>query len=281
MTERLAETTRRIGSVHALSDVVTAMRGISASRVQQAHGLLEGVRAYEKVIANAIGQALPLLPEIEHPPHAPDRQAVIVFCAEQGFAGAFSDRVLDTAAAEVAQGWDMFLIGTRGAALARDRGMQPFWQAAMVPHASLISNLAGRIADALYAWVAGRAGSRLEMIVPHWKAGEGVTAERRSLLPFDFRRFASPLAAQAPLITLPPWLLLVRLAEEYIFSELCEAALSAFSAENEARVAIMLSAKAHLDSMLSDLQASERQIRQEEITAEVVELASSSAVPSR
>jgi F-type H+-transporting ATPase subunit gamma len=67
--------------------------------------------------------------------------------------------------------------------------------------------------------------------------------------------------------------LLARLAEEYIFAELCEAALTAFAAENEARVAAMSSAKGNLENMRSDLQALERQIRQEEITAEVVELA--------
>jgi F-type H+-transporting ATPase subunit gamma len=62
-------------------------------------------------------------------------------------------------------------------------------------------------------------------------------------LTFDFGRFAVPLSCQPPLITLPPALLLARLADEYVFAELCEAALTAFAAENEARVAAMLSAK--------------------------------------
>ena len=134
------------------------MRGISASRVQQAHALLQGVRAHAAIIARAIGQALPLLP-------------------------------------------------------------------------------------------------------------------------FDFRRFAATVpgrtSGQAPLTTLPPARLLSGLAEEYVFAELCEAALTAFAAENEARVATMLAAKGNLESMLTGLQALERQIRQEEITAEVVELAGS------
>ena len=63
MTERLAETTRRIRSVHQLDAVVAAMRGISASRVQQAHALLHGVRAHTAIVARAIGQALPLVPD--------------------------------------------------------------------------------------------------------------------------------------------------------------------------------------------------------------------------
>ncbi len=116
------------------------------------------------------------------------------------------------------------------------------------------------------------------MIVPTWSSAAGVVAERRSLLPFDFRRFAVPKSAQPPLITLPPALLLARLAEEYVFAELCEAALTAFAAENEARVAAMLAAKGNLQDMLLQLQTLERQIRQDEITAEVVELAAGAGV---
>jgi F-type H+-transporting ATPase subunit gamma len=59
-----------------------------------------------------------------------------------------------------------------------------------------------------------------------------------------------------------------------VFAEICEAGLTAFAAENEARVAAMLAAKGNLERMGWDLRALERQIRQEEITAEVLELAS-------
>jgi F-type H+-transporting ATPase subunit gamma len=274
MTERLAETTRRIGNLHQLETVVTAMRGISASRAQQAQGMLRGLRAHAAVLAGAIGQALGLVAEA---PRAivggAHRSAVIVFCAEQGFVGAFTDRVLDALGNSVATR-DVFLIGLRGAALAGERAISLYWHTAMVPHPSLIPTLAGRIADALYDWLSDRADHHVEVIVPTWSPGGGVVPERRSLLPFDYRRFAVTTSDQPPLTTLPAAQLLGLLAEEYVFAELCEAALTAFAAENEARVAAMLSAKTNLADMRSTLQALERQIRQEEITAEVVELAS-------
>ncbi len=274
MTERLAETTRRIENVHQLEVVVTAMRGIAASRAQQAHGLLPGVRAHASVIARAIGQALALLPDEHRPARARARRtAVILFCAEQGFAGAFNDRMLEEAGTST-EARDLFLIGTRGIMLADERRIPLVWHAGMVPHASLVPALAGRIAHALYGWLSEPAGHRVDVIVPTWSAAGGVAAKRRLLLPFDFRRFAVPASGQPPLTTLPPSVLLARLAEEYVFAELCEAALTAFAAENEARVATMLAAKGNLEQMRSDLQALERQIRQEEITAEVVELAS-------
>jgi F-type H+-transporting ATPase subunit gamma len=280
VTERLAETTRRIESVHQLELVVVAMRGIAASRAQQARALLPGVRAHAAVIAQAIRQVLTLVPQNQRQQRATTHHiGVILFCAEQGFAGAFSERMLNAVEAGV-QAQDVFLIGTRGAMLADERQIPLVWHAAMVPHASLIPALTGRIADALYDWVASRAGHRVDLIVPIWAAG-AVSAERRSLLPFDFSRFAVAAGAQPPLTTLPPELLLTRLAEEYVFAELCQAALTAFSAENEARVAAMLNARTNLEHMQSDLRALERQIRQEEITAEVVELASGARARER
>jgi F-type H+-transporting ATPase subunit gamma len=85
--------------------------------------------------------------------------------------------------------------------------------------------------------------------------------------------------ADAPLTTLPPTVLLRHLAEEYVYAQLCEAATESFVAENEARVASMAAAKNNIEQMLGELQAQERQVRQEEITAEVVELAGAARQP--
>jgi F-type H+-transporting ATPase subunit gamma len=281
VTERLAETTRRIESLHQLEQVVTAMRGISASRAQQARVMLRGLRAHASVIASAIGQALALVPDEDAAAASkPRRTAVILFGGEQGFAGAFSDRMLDTLGT-FTEAHDLFLIGTRVISLATERGIPMARHSEMVPQASLVPGLAGRIADALYDWLSDLQGCRVGLIVPAWSSGGWVAPERRWMLPFDFRRFAVPISGRPPLITLPPALLLARLAEEYVFAELCEAALTAFAAENEARVAAMLAAKQNLEHMGTDLLALERQIRQDEITAEVVELASGANVAPR
>ena len=278
MTERFAETTRRLESLHQLGVVVTAMRGIAASRAQQAHALLPGVRAYAEVIGEAIGQALALASDAgpRYGGTTP-RRAVILFAAEQGFAGAFSNPVL-AALDDPPQPSDVFLIGTRGTMLAAGRRIRPAWHTPMVPHASLVPALAGRIAEALYSWVADHDPPHVDVIAPVWSSAAGVRAERRALLPFDFRRFATPQHGPPPLTTLPPARLVAQLAEEYLFAELCEAALIAFAAENEARVAAMLAAKHNLEGMESDLQSLARQLRQEEITAELVELAGGAAL---
>ena len=277
MTDRLADITRRIANVRQLEAVVTAMRGIAASRAQQSRARLPGVRAYAGVIAGAIATALPLL--ARDPPDGVQpggRAGVILFAAEQGFAGAFSDRMLD-AAAPLLPGAVLFLLGTRGIVLAEERNLPIAWRSGMAPHLDAVPTVAGRIADALYERIAAAGLDQVSLVVPTWAAGTGLGVEIRALLPFDFHRFAALPAAPPPITTLPPGVLLARLAEEYVFAELCEAAMSAFAAENEARVAAMVAAKDNIERVRADLEARERQTRQEEITAEVAELAGAGA----
>jgi F-type H+-transporting ATPase subunit gamma len=97
MVERLADVVTQIQNVHQLEAVVTAMRGIAASRAQQARSALAGIETYTEVISGAIRHALNLMPTGGLPPASsrPNRRGFILFCAEQGFAGAFSERVLE------------------------------------------------------------------------------------------------------------------------------------------------------------------------------------------
>src|ERR1019366_9560396 len=81
------------------------------------------------------------------------RAAIVIFCAEQGFAGAFSERVLDAAGADLATA-ELFLIGTRGGAIAAERGVVADWTSAMPSHSAGVPKLADRIAEALYARIA-------------------------------------------------------------------------------------------------------------------------------
>jgi F-type H+-transporting ATPase subunit gamma len=279
MTERLADISARIRSVDQLGSVVGAMRAIAAARAQQSRGLLPGIRAYAAVIAQAIAQALRLLPE----EHASNRGAVstrcglILFTAEQGFVGAFSDRMLE-ASRPLLPHAEVFLVGSRGAMLADEQHVRTAWQTGMALHSDGAATVAARVCDALYERLPGSQFARVELVFPTWDPGAGLTPRTRSLLPLDRRVFANVPPADPPLTTLSPEVLMERLAEEYVYAQLCEAAMEAFVAENEARVASMASAKTNIERMLEGLEARERQVRQDEITAEVVELAAASGL---
>jgi F-type H+-transporting ATPase subunit gamma len=274
MTQRFADVVVQIQSVRQLEAVVTAMRGIAASQAQKGRCLLPGIDAYSKVISRTIGQALSLLPpdRAAVPPLRRPKLGLILFCAEQGFAGAFSERILEAAADDIG-GAICLVVGTRGAIVANERGIKPAWSAPMVTRTDTIPSFANRLADALYRCVSTGSIGRVDILFSRSASGSGIQIDRHSLLPVDFRRFSRPVEKVPPLTTLKPQLLLERLAAEYVYAQLCEAAMHAFEAENEARMMAMASAKTNIQTKLTELSQRERQLRQEEITTEIVELA--------
>lgn len=277
MTERLAAISRRIGTTRQLGAVVNAMRGIAGARAQQSRALLPAVRAYAEIAARAIGQARQLerSDKADRPgPSANGKPGLLVFGAEQGFAGAFAEQVLDATEAEFADA-HVFLVGARSVSLAAERGLAIDWLGELPSRANAIPDTATDIVDALYAYLGDVGAVPVSLVYPVWVAGRGVAVTRRALLPFDPPAVSTVSATtQPPLVNLPATELLACLGQDYVFAQVCEAALEAFAAENEARTATMAAAKTNIDGKLTVLQAQESRIRQEEVTAEVVELAS-------
>ena len=289
MTERLADIDARIRGVRQLGAVVNAMRGIAAARAQQARNQLAAVDAHAQALAIGIGRALDLVaPDVTDEPARAARPALLVFVAEQGFAGAFSERVLDAArhgAARTSTGTststsssptaaELFLVGTRGAAIAAARGIAIAWQGAAPSHANGIPALAERIAQALYARIATGDIDQLDVVFSEWRPGHGVRVETRRLFPVDADLFPQPPRnSDKPLVNLPPTALVASLSEDYLHAQLCHAALHAFAAENEARMEAMAAARSQIERQLDTMQSTQRMVRQAEITAEIIELA--------
>ena len=143
----------------------------------------------------------------------------------------------------------------------------------MPSHSLGIPKLADRIAEALSARIATGEIDRLDAVFSQWRPGHGIHIERQRLFPLDMASFARPTEADTPLLNLAPEALLIELTADYVHAQLCRTALHAFAAENEARMEAMASAHSQIDLQLATLQAIQRIVRQEEITAEITELA--------
>jgi F-type H+-transporting ATPase subunit gamma len=273
--ERLADINAKIDNVEKLEAVVTAIRGIAAARAQEARGLLVGVESYARVVAAAIGEAL-RLPHGEEERGAPDRRGEVVFVAEQGFAGAFSDRVLDTAADALSDA-TVLIVGTRGTTIAVERGIEADWATTMATQISDVPAVADRLASALYERIERLGLTRIGLTFAHPATGGGFAVERQSLLPLDLGQFVPGESGYPPLVNLPPMVLIRQLVDEYVYARLCAAATLAFAAENEARLAAMISARTNVQTTLADLRNQASQARQEEVTEEVIALSASAA----
>ncbi|SEN85566.1 F-type H+-transporting ATPase subunit gamma [Pseudorhodobacter antarcticus] len=265
MTERLADITARVESISALGSVVNAMKGIAAARARMARTQLGAVEAYAATVAAAMASVL----GPTHPaPPMQGKTGILLFCAEQGFAGAFSERVLDSVAQDPAAAF--FLIGTRGLSVATARGTLPGWHAAMPSHTRGIPKLADQITKAIFAAVSVGQIDRLDVVFTGWQSGRGVV-QRAALFPLDLSDLPKT-THERPLTQLPTAALIDALGADYVHALVCKAALNAFAAENEARIEAMTAAGSQIARELKHFQATLQRVRQEAITAEIIEL---------
>ncbi len=279
MTERLTEVEARRASVQDLSAVTDAMRALAGVWLQQALGLLGGARAYAAVIERALGQALALTDAgtggrpLNGGKNGEGRPVLLLFAPEHGFVGAFAERLVEAALA-APKDHALWVVGSRGAALLEERGRPADWAAPMATRADGVSATARDAADALYKAAAAHRVGPVSLLFGQTVGGAPPEIRRETLLPLDPARFPQPTPGGSPPLTnLPPAALVNRLIDEYVFARLAGAAMESFAAENAARLAVMLTVQSNIEATLEDLTGVTRRLRQEDVTSELIELA--------
>lgn len=272
MTDQLSDISARIDGIRQLGTVVNAMKGIAAARVRTALTQVDAVDNYSDIIAGAMSRAL-VMETSSGSPLATDtvneKNGILVFCAEQGFAGPFTERVLDSIE-DLPRAANVLLIGTRGLSIAHSRGIDPIWNAAMPSQSASIPKLSDQIARKVLDLVGTGQVTTMEVIYTSIVGG-GLHLVRRGLFPLDFTAFPAN-DSNGPLTQLPSDQLLNSLSEEYLHARICKSTLHAFASENQARMVAMSSAYSQIKEELDQFQATLRRVRQEAITAEIIEL---------
>jgi F-type H+-transporting ATPase subunit gamma len=270
---RLAEIEGHIAGMRKLRDIVAAMRSLAGMRMQEAQSALPGIRSFANAVAEGIADARVLITDgRSSPPVTKAPRALILFAAEHGFIGGFNERLIDAAQATLAPQDLLFVLGSRGAALAAERGLAPVWTHPMATRSTAAPETARRLSSELYRRIALGEVSRVEAIFSRHGRGTSAGIERLSLLPLDVETLqARPLHAP-PLHNLGPLELHERLLAEYVFALLTQAAVEAIAAENAARLAAMSSAHDNVSRKLEALHRDARYARQTEITTEVLDI---------
>lgn len=270
---RLSELRARLQSLGELNGVVRALRSISAARVQQAHGVLDSIRQYTAVIQDALGDAAEgLTPAREPTPPRGRGGFVVVFGSEHGFVGAFNERLFDVAALELKPGDQLFVVGARAVLAANERRARVSFSCSMASQVGGIDEVALRVAEALAHGEGEPATGRVVLV---YTRGSGSTWRivTEVLLPFDVGPYVSRGGKRpVPLSNLSRETLLDGLVAELLFAELAHAAAESFASENTARLAAMESASDNVARKLDELRRIERELRQEEITTELMEV---------
>ena len=265
---RLLELETRLASIRDLDDVVGAMRALAAVRMRQASDAVRASRRYAAAIGDALATARELLPA-ESSPSPTGAGLVIVFCTEHGFAGAFNDHLIDRAAGGARCA--LIVVGSRGAMLAVERGLEVAATFATASHPSGVIGVARRVSAELYARVDRDGIDRVDVIYGHGDAMGAPTIVRERLLPVD-RAASVKSAAFPPLHHVEPRALVQQLVADLVLADLIRMAMESLVAENSARMQAMSAARDNIERKLVQLEQIEHRARQDHVTTELLDL---------
>ncbi len=278
---RLADIETRLGSLEELERIIGAMRSLASMRVLEAERALGGVRAYAATLATAIADALLLWSDRSTPATSIQPHRALVLCtSEHGFVGGFNERLLEAARSMLAPEDRLLILGTRGSMLAEGRGWRSLASFAAPTRLASVPEAVRGIVTALYRLIARGEIGRAEVVFVRTERGTTPRVETRALFPLSLPHSAGAAARLPPLHHLPPAILLEKLAAEYVFALLTEAATESLASENAARFNAMEAAEDHLSHKLEELGREARQARQEEVTTELLDLVAGSEAAS-
>lgn len=271
MSERGTEVRARVGTMKELAEVLGAMRGMAAARIQQG----ERARIAAQEYAARIGAALASLStDAPAPPTAASRDQarllVVALCTERGFVGALNEHVL-RAAQETPTPREIWVVGARGLSFAREQGLSVTYVGNMTTHVAGLGDVADQIGDRLVERMGGGEPACADVIHPSRTPSGGTVIERQHLLPIHLPPRA-PGRGYPPLTMFPAPVLAAQIAIEYLHARLVAFAAESFAAANAASLEVLQAAHTHLDDMLVALRRTQNALRQDEITAEVLEV---------
>jgi F-type H+-transporting ATPase subunit gamma len=167
------------------------MRSLAAMRVQEAEHALCGIRRYAEMMLAAIGAGLLLVPEPAAGTHPERRRRALILCmSELGFVGEFNTRLADAAKAAIEPEDQLFILGSRGAELAIEHGLQIAWSAPIATRPRGAPETVHVLADELYRRIAQSGISRVEAMFGRHSGGVPAV-QRQLLLPLDLAAFAA------------------------------------------------------------------------------------------
>lgn len=264
--EQLVRIEARLKSLSELGDLVGALRSMAASRVREAQEALDGTRAFRAVVERAIGEIAPIAawPEM---PETKERQAaglLLLITAQNGFAGGFNERLADAAMAERRPEERLIVVGRRGEISLLERGATPDQAYAMTSRAAGVTQLARRVSRRLVGLSSAR------ILHAHHTGSAGHEPQVRQVLPPSRPDRAS--GQDVPLHHLPADRLMEALASEFLFAEVADALMDSLASENAARLRTMDAASRNIDDKFERLQRDAHVARQEEMTAEMLDV---------
>ena len=199
-----------------LLDIVSAVRAIAASQMQQARRSLEAIRRYSGMVREPLSGAATLLPSDGKVALMSElsSSALILFCAERGPCGGFNEHplhVVESALADRAGRFVLIVVGSRGSQICPERGLKPDLVLPMTSHCAGVTGAARRVATEVYRMFSDGRIAGLEVVCAQRAGSQFSRIERHRPLPLEIP------AVERRALTLPP---LINLSRRRLFDDI-------------------------------------------------------------
>jgi len=253
------------------------MRSLAATYLRRAEERLDGIRAYADTVGRAIEDCL-FGREIALPEGEGRGEAVLAFFSEQGLCGRFNEVMAEAAAARTSdlENARFIVVGKRGPALLRRRRLSTIAELPSTTSPDAVDGVINDIARTVLGLFEKGEFAELYILYARYLSPGRIEPQFERILPPDLSQWRDidQRRRVAPRLALGRLELLSELVDEYAYVSLFRALTESLAGENGMRLQSMEAAKSNIDETLADLEQKARIQRQNEITAELLDVVS-------
>ncbi len=262
---------RAIATSHKLKDVVRTMKVLAAASIRQYEQAVLAVADYGRTVElglkACLRRVMPLTVSRD------GGRAAIVFGSDHGLCGRFNEVLADFAVQHLAAGSRLLAVGARVDLALQARGW--FAEESFFAPGSVagITFTVRQMLEKIESWQSE--GVEVVDLFHHRHSGHLPVVQR--LLPLQAEELVKLKRSPWPGRSLPDFSLkaselMAALLRQYLFISLYRACAEAQAAEYSQRLLAMQVAERNLDQRLEELTRTYHQLRQEKITAELLEI---------
>lgn len=203
----------------------------------------------------------------------------LVIGTDQGMCGSFNDQIAGFAGQRMLPGTRIWAIGERLVGALWASGLEP---EVVFAAPGAIEGITAAVTDILERFDEWRRRERVERLTIYHNRPTGAGGIEPQALPFwpvdlsllDRLRRAPWDGPSLPLVLMPWRDLVAAVVRQYLFVGMYRSLAQSLAAENASRLATMERAEQNIDERLADLEAEFNYLRQESITAELLDIVS-------
>ena len=277
----------RIRTAEDLLSVVKTMKSLAAVNIRHYERAVESLSEYSRTVEMGLHIVLSAQDHRGVTARRPsfDRLGVVLFGSDQGLCGQFNERIVDHTLAALAGQTEpesqrfLLTVGSRSAGLCDEAGETV---GAVLSTPGGIAGIAPLVQELLFYLERWRLHDHVDRILIFYNRAQGAAGYAQNsvqLLPVDLLWLHSLEQTRWPSRVLPAFTmdwdqLFAALIRQHMFVVLFRACAESLAAENAARVASMQNAEGNIEDRLEDLNRSYHRQRQNQITAELLDIIS-------